>query len=93
VTLTGKEKRNFRSQGNRLQPEIWIGKEGVSPGTIQTLLNSFHTKELVKVKILENCEIDKKTIAQQLEQQTDAEIIQIIGKTILLYKPLPRETL
>lgn len=93
MTLTSIKKRNFRAQGNRLKPEIWIGKEGVSPGTIQTLLNSFHTKELVKVKILENCEVDKKAIAQQLEQHTDAEIIQIIGKTILLYKPLSRETL
>lgn len=93
LTLTGNEKRNLRAQGNSLKPEVWIGKEGVSAGTAQTLLNSFHTKELVKVKILENCEVDKKTVAQQLEQQTAAEIIQIIGRTILLYKPLPRDSL
>ena len=92
MTLTGKEKRNFRATGNRLKPEVWIGKDGVSEGTAQTLMNSFHTKELVKVKILENCEVDKKTVAQQLEKLTDAEIIQIIGNTILLYKPLPGES-
>ncbi|MCK4894605.1 MAG: ribosome assembly RNA-binding protein YhbY [Calditrichia bacterium] len=93
MTLSGKEKRNLRATGNRLKPEVWIGKEGVSEGTSQTLLNSFHTKELVKVKILENCEVDKKTVAQQLEKLIDAEIIQIIGNTILLYKPLPAESL
>ena len=79
--------------GNRLKPEVWIGKEGVSEGTAQTLLNSFHTKELVKVKILENCEADKKTVGQQLEELTDADVVQIIGNTILLYKPLPGESL
>jgi RNA-binding protein len=56
-------------------------------------LNSFHTKELVKVKILDNCEVDKKIIAQQLAGGTDAEIVQIIGNTILLFKPLPEESL
>ena len=89
--LTGKQKRAFRGQGNRLKPEVWIGKEAVTEGTIQTLLNSFHTKELVKVKILENCELDKSIVAEQLQEQAEAEIVQIIGKTILLYKPLPEE--
>jgi len=89
--LTGKQKRAFRAQGNRLKPEIWIGKEAVTEGTIHALQNSFHTKELVKVKILENCELDKHIVAEQLEERTEAEIVQIIGKTILLYKPLPEE--
>jgi RNA-binding protein len=91
VTLTGREKRNFRAQGNRLKPEVWIGKEGVSQGTAQALLNSFRTKELVKVKILENCEVDKNILAKQLEENTGAKTIQIIGNTLLMYKPLPPE--
>ena len=92
MTLTGKEKRNLRATGNRLKPEVWIGKEGVSRGTVQALSNSFQTKELVKVKILENCKVEKKTVAQQLERLANAETIQIIGNTVLLYKPLPRES-
>lgn len=91
MVLTGKQKREFRALGNRLKPEVWIGKEAVSEGSIQTLQNSFHTKELVKVKILENCDVDKKVIARQLGERTGAEIVQIIGKTILLYKPLPED--
>jgi RNA-binding protein len=89
VTLTGKEKRKFRALGNRLKPEVWIGKEGVSAGTVHTVLNSFHTKELVKVKILDNCETEKKIVAQQLTESTEAELIQLIGNTILLFKRLP----
>ena len=93
MALTGKQKRELRALGNRLKPEVWIGKEAVSEGSIQTLQNSFHTKELVKVKILENCEVDKKEVAQQLGERAEAEIVQIIGKTILLYRPLPEDTL
>ena len=92
MTLTGKEKRKYRALGNRLKPEVWIGKEGVSEGTVHTVLNSFHTKELVKIKILDNCETDKKIVARQLTELTEAELVQLIGNTILLFKPLPEES-
>ena len=87
--LTGKEKRQLRAQGNRLKAELWIGKEGVSEGTILALENSFNTKELVKIKLQENCPQDKKEIAAILCQKTDARLVQILGNTILLYRPLP----
>ncbi|MBN2364975.1 MAG: ribosome assembly RNA-binding protein YhbY [Calditrichaeota bacterium] len=89
--LTGKEKRELRSLGNHLKPELWIGKEAVSAGSIQTLNNSFNTKELVKVKILESCELEKEEVAQRLSDQTNSEIVQILGNTILLYRPLPEQ--
>jgi RNA-binding protein len=91
VTLNGKDKRYFRSLGHHLKPEVWIGKEGVTPGTLKTLENSFHTKELVKVKILENCSLERNEIARQLSQETSAEVVQILGNVILFHKPLSEE--
>jgi RNA-binding protein len=91
VTLAGEDKKYFRTLGHRLKPEVWIGKDGVSPGILKTLENSFHTKELVKVKILGNCPLDRKDIARQLSDAATAEIVQILGNVILLYKPLPEE--
>ena len=49
--LSGKEKRLLRSKGNQLKAEIWIGKEGISDGTIHTMDNAFNTKELLKIKL------------------------------------------
>ncbi|NOX38395.1 MAG: ribosome assembly RNA-binding protein YhbY [Calditrichaeota bacterium] len=89
--LTGKQKRALRARGNRLKPELWIGKEGISDGTIQTLENSFNTKELVKVKLQENCPLSRHQVAEILCQRTGAELVQILGNTILLFRPLPED--
>ncbi len=89
MNLTGSEKRTLRAQGSLLKPEVWIGKEGISGGTLQTIKNSFHTKELVKIKLLDNSPIDKRAAAEKLAQDCGAEVVQIIGNTILLYRPFP----
>lgn len=90
--LTGKEKRELRAQGNQLKTEVWIGKEGISEGTLYTIENSFRTKELVKIKLLENCPLDKKEAATILEHKTGAAVVQILGNTILLFQPAGEET-
>ncbi len=89
--LSGKEKRKLRALGNRLKPELWIGKGGISRGIIQSLENSLRTKELVKVKILETSPLDRQASARQLARETHAEVVQILGNTILLFRPLPEE--
>jgi RNA-binding protein len=89
MNLTGKEKRNLRALGNRLKAEIIIGKDGIYEGTFQSLENSFNTKELVKIKLLETSPIDKEEAARQLASRSHAEIVQILGNTILLYRKFP----
>jgi len=91
VTLASKDKKYFRTLGHHLKPEVWIGKEGISQGTLKTVENSFHTKELVKIKILENCPLDRNEIARLISEAVAAEIVQILGNVILLYKPLPED--
>ncbi len=89
--LGGKEKRALRAQGNQLRTEIWVGKEGISEGTLKALENSFNTKELVKIKLQENCPLDKQEVADILCRKSRSELVQILGNTILLYRPLPEE--
>jgi len=92
MLLTGKEKRALRAQGNQLKAEVWIGKEGISEGTLHTIENSFNTKELVKIKLQENCPLEKKEAAAILERKTGATVVQILGNTILLFQPAKEET-
>jgi len=87
--LSGKQKRLLRAQANTLKAEVWVGKDGVTPGVLQTLENSFHTKELVKIKVLRQCAIHKKEIAHSLAEGVQADLVQILGNTIVLYRPLP----
>lgn len=89
--LTGKQKRALRAEGNLLKPEVWIGKEGVTSGSITNIENTFNTKELVKIKIQEGCSVDKKEVAKIVCQRTGSELVQIIGRTLLIYKPFSQE--
>jgi RNA-binding protein len=89
--LTGKEKRALRAEGSLLKPEVWIGKEGVTSGSITNIENTFNTKELVKIKLQDSCPSDKKEVVEIICKKTDAELVQILGRTLLFYKPFPQE--
>lgn len=84
--LTGKQKRFLRSEANRLQPLIQIGKNGLTESVIDLVEESLEANELIKISILQNCSEDKKDIANKLAERDDLHVVQIIGSTIVLYK-------
>ncbi|MBQ9327466.1 MAG: ribosome assembly RNA-binding protein YhbY [Solobacterium sp.] len=86
--LTGKQKRYLRSLAATENAMFQIGKDALSDNLIRTVGQSFNTHELVKVKVLKTCPVDPKELAFDLSMNTGSEIVQIIGHTIVLYRPL-----
>lgn len=84
--LTGKQKRYLRSEAHHLKPIFQVGKTGVNENMIVQIGEALEKRELIKVSILQNCLEDKETVAEQLSTGIDAEIVQIIGNNIVLYK-------
>lgn len=84
--LTGKQKRFLRSKANQLKPIFQVGKTGVNDNMIEQISEALEKRELIKISILQNCLEDKNTVAEQLSAGTEAEIAQIIGNNIVLYK-------
>jgi RNA-binding protein len=84
--LTGKQKRFLRSKAHHLQPIFQVGKGGTSENMYKQISEALEARELIKVSILQNCEFDKEEVAEQLASHTNAELVQIIGNTIVLYK-------
>lgn len=84
--LTGKQKRFLRSEAHHLNPIFQVGKGGVNENMINQLSDALEARELFKVSVLQNCEEDKNTVAKQIVEGTGAELVQIIGNTIVLYK-------
>ncbi|MEH7353231.1 ribosome assembly RNA-binding protein YhbY [Neobacillus drentensis] len=84
--LTGKQKRFLRSKAHHLDPIFQVGKGGVNENMIKQISDALEARELFKVSVLQNCEEDKTVIAEHLAEGTGAEIVQIIGSTIVLYK-------
>ncbi|EFV77411.1 MULTISPECIES: ribosome assembly RNA-binding protein YhbY [Cytobacillus] len=84
--LTGKQKRFLRSKAHHLNPIFQVGKGGVNENMIKQVGEALEARELLKVSVLQNCEEDRDTVAQQLSKGTKADVVQIIGNIIVLYK-------
>jgi RNA-binding protein len=84
--LTGKQKRFLRSKAHHLDPIFQVGKGGVNDNMIKQIADVLEARELIKVSVLQNCEEDKDTVAEKLSKGARAELVQIIGSTIVLYK-------
>ena len=84
--LTGKQKRYLRSQAHHLTPIFQVGKGGVNDHLIKHIEESIAVRELIKISVLYNNDDDRNEIADELADRSGAELVQVIGKTIVLYK-------
>lgn len=84
--LTGKQKRYLRAQAHNLNAVFQIGKEGVHKKQMEGISIALENQELIKVKILETCSEPKNAVALDISMYTKSEVVQIIGRTIVLYK-------
>ena len=89
--LTGKQKRYLRSEAHHLNAIFQVGKDGVGENQVVGIGEALETHELIKVKILESCMQSKNEIAIELSMRTKADVVQILGRTILLYRPSEKE--
>ncbi|GIN85410.1 putative RNA-binding protein YqeI [Heyndrickxia sporothermodurans] len=84
--LTGKQKRFLRSKAHHLNPIFQVGKGGVNDNMVKQISEALEARELIKVSILQNCDDDRDSVAQLLANGSGADIVQIIGNIIVLYK-------
>lgn len=86
IILTGKQKSYLRSLGSTMDPIVQIGKTGVSGALLDSTKDALIARELIKVKVLQNCSEDPKVALAELASAADAELVQVIGRNGLLYK-------
>ena len=88
--LTTKQKQFLKGLAHPLSPLVQIGKEELTPGVLESIRTELLNHELIKVKIGSNCGLDKHETSTILADQTASALVQLIGKTIVLYKPNPK---
>jgi len=89
MALSGKQRRALRALGHSLAPVAQLGKGGLSDAFGDAVDQALTTHELIKVKLLDTAEIDRHEAAEQLAAKTSSEVAQVLGRTILLYRPDP----
>ena len=71
---------------HHLQPIFQVGKGGTNEHLVRHIEEALETRELIKVSVLNNCMDDPKEIGIEVAAASGAELVQVIGKTIVLYK-------
>jgi RNA-binding protein len=89
--LTGRQRRHLRALGHALRPVAQVGGEGLSGGTVAAVARALADHGLVKVKVGEAAGLDRHAAAEELAARTDSAVAQVLGNTILLYRPDPDE--
>lgn len=84
--LTGKQRSYLRKLAQKIEPTVYIGKNGLTDNIKKELINGFEARELVKVKIQEGANLEPKTIANELARELNAEYVQAIGRKFVLYR-------
>jgi len=89
--LTGKQKRHLRGLGHALSPVVMVGKEGMSEAIERKTGFELESHELVKVRVLDTCELPAREVGPLLAEKTGSELAQVIGRTLLLYRARKKE--
>ena len=84
--LTTKQRAFLRSLANCLEPTMQIGKDGINENSIIQVEQMLFAKELIKIKVLNNQDEDTRVLANVLAEKTNSEVVQVIGRTVVLYK-------
>jgi RNA-binding protein len=86
----GDLRRALRGHGHAMSPVVQIGKSGVTEGVIKQVHQALVDHELIKVKIGGECPIDRHAVADRLGGEPGINVVQAVGRVLLLYKRHPR---
>lgn len=87
MKLSSKQRKYLETLAHDIEPMVRIGKGGVTPTLIQTVIDNLKTQELVKVKILDNADVEKEEVADVLVEHATCTLVRIIGRVLILYRP------
>lgn len=84
--MTSKQRAYLKSLAMTMDPIINIGKSSVTPELVASVEEAIEKRELIKLGVLKNCVDDPKAIAETIAERTKSQVVQVIGKKIVLYR-------
>lgn len=84
--MTSKQRAYLKSLAMKLDPVFNVGKASITPEFTTAIAEVLETRELIKIAVLKNCLDEPKEIAEVLAERTHSQVVQVIGKKIVLYK-------
>ncbi len=84
--MTSKQRAYLKSLAMNMDPIFQIGKNSLTPELTAAIKEALDARELIKVSVLQNCLDDPKELAGLVSERTHSQVVQVIGKKIVLYK-------
>ncbi len=84
--MTTKQRAYLKSLAMKIDPIFQIGKSSMTPGLTQAIDEALEARELIKISVLNNCGDDPRELAEIISERTHSQIVQVIGKKIVLYR-------
>lgn len=84
--MTTKQRAYLKSLAMKIDPIFQVGKSSMTPSLTAAIAEALEARELIKISVLQNCADDPKEIAQMVGERTRSQVVQVIGKKIVLYK-------
>lgn len=89
--MTSKQRAYLKSLAMNIDPILQLGKNGLTPENTASVAEALEARELIKISVLQNCLEDPREMAQVLAERTHSQVVQVIGKKIVLYKEGKKE--
>ena len=84
--MTTKQRAYLKSLAMTMEPIFQVGKNSITPELVGAVSEALAAREMIKISVLKNCADDPKELAQILAERTRSQVVQVIGKKIVLYK-------
>ncbi len=84
--LTNKQKAYLKGLGNSLSTIGQIGKDGITYNVVESIDNALEARELVKINVLKTCKLEMNEAAIEIAAETHSEVVQVIGRVIILWR-------
>ena len=84
--MTSKQRGYLKGLAMTMDPIFQIGKNSLTPEFTKAVQEALEARELIKISVLQNCLDDPKELAAMIAERTRAQVVQVIGKKIVLYK-------
>ena len=85
--MTTKQRAYLKSLASTMDPIFQVGKAGAAPELVNALDDALEKRELIKIIVLNNCADDLRDIAEVIASRTHSQVVQVIGRRIVLYRP------
>jgi len=84
--MTTKQRAYLKGLAMNIDPIFQIGKGGLTTEYLESVEEALEARELIKISVLKNCMDEPKELAFAIAENIDAEVVQVIGKKIVLYR-------